>query len=77
MILPHTSGQEGMLVAERLRQVIEKNVMDTENAVFRITVSIGVAELSHDDLTIDDMIKRADQALYLAKNNGRNRVEIV
>lgn len=77
VILPHTSGQESMLVAERLRLVIEKNVMETENAFFFITVSIGVAELRHDDLSIDDIIKRADQALYLAKNNGRNRVERV
>jgi len=76
VILPHTSGQEAMLVAERLRQVIEKNVMETDNAVFFITVSIGVAEIKQDDLTIDDILRRADRALYAAKNQGRNRVEM-
>jgi len=76
IILPHTTGKEGVLVAERLRQVIEKNVMETDNAVFSITVSIGVSEIRDDDLTIDDVLKRADQALYCAKNKGRNRVEL-
>lgn len=76
VILPHTSGQEAALVADRLRRVIEKNVMETENAVFFITVSIGVSEIRSEDLTIDDLLKRADQALYSAKGKGRNRVEI-
>mgnify|MGYP000909940042 CR=1 FL=1 len=76
VILPHTSGQEAMLVAERLRQVIEKSIMETDNAVFFITVSIGVAEIRPEDITVDDILKRADHALYQAKNKGRNRVEL-
>ncbi|MGE5391733.1 MAG: diguanylate cyclase [Deltaproteobacteria bacterium] len=76
IILPHTSGKEAMLAAERLRQVIEKSIMESDNAVFFITVSIGVSEIKPDDLTIDDILKRADHALYKAKNNGRNRVEM-
>lgn len=76
IILPHTSAKEAMLVAERLREVIEKSVMETDNAVFFITVSIGVSEVRPEDLTMDDILKRADHALYQAKKNGRNRVEM-
>jgi diguanylate cyclase (GGDEF)-like protein len=42
-----------------------------------ITVSIGISSLKEDDKEVFDIIKRSDQALYAAKKNGRNQVQIL
>jgi two-component system, cell cycle response regulator len=63
-------------VAERLRQQIGEHEVAAEDQAFRVTVSIGVAAASPADRTLDQMLRRADQALYTAKNSGRNRVAV-
>jgi diguanylate cyclase (GGDEF)-like protein len=45
-----------------------------DEQVVRFTVSIGIACLRQDDVGIEAVLRRADEALYLAKNGGRNRV---
>lgn len=73
VLLPNSSLEESLLVAERLRQTIEKSDFDS---IERCTVSIGIAAL---DKRYDDAYKwldNADQALYQAKKEGRNRVNI-
>ena len=64
------------------RPLIEKIVREAMLAstpigegVLHITASIGVATLDKEDVGIETMLGRADEALYLAKNRGRNRVE--
>lgn len=71
VILPGTSLDSATQVAERMRKVIEKH---TFPVVERKTASFGVATF-HENDTMDHLIERADDALYRAKNAGRNRVE--
>ncbi len=59
-------------LAEKLRSEIEQNHFDFAE---RVTASFGVSVFSHGDLT-EDMLKRADTALYRAKKSGRNKIEI-
>lgn len=76
-ILPGLSEEQAMAVAERLRKIVaqpgEEN--GAEPAVC-ITVSIGIASQREGPFNLDELLSRADQALYLAKHNGRNRVEL-
>lgn len=73
--LPDTPLQAAAEVAERLRQKIATNPLHFEQSSFSITASIGVTCFNNADQSLADVIKRADIALYRAKNNGRNRVE--
>jgi len=67
-----SSKQELAALAERIRQNIEKLHIQDKNVCMRVTTSIGVAALEEDD-TSETLLKRADQALYQAKDEGRNR----
>jgi len=62
-------------VAERIRKDIKKCVMKYEGQDLQITCSIGLARFQKDD-TLEDSIKKADEALYTAKNAGRDQVKI-
>lgn len=73
VILPETDEEGALSLAEKLRDIINKHSF---GRVGPITASFGVA-ISADDINEDELITRADEALYLAKNNGRNRVEII
>jgi diguanylate cyclase (GGDEF)-like protein len=61
-------------VAERLRKCIAERVLDTKAGRVTVTVSLGVAALDDEHLTPETLFDRADQALYVAKQNGRDRV---
>lgn len=75
IVLPVTSPTDGKMIADRLRLAIAKNVIQSDGAEFSITVSIGLSILRPDDEKFDQVLARADQALYRAKQAGRNRVE--
>jgi diguanylate cyclase (GGDEF)-like protein len=64
-----------LAAAERIRQVVGESEIQFGDKVIQISMSIGVAIYYRGD-EINDLIVRADNALYAAKNNGRNRVEI-
>ncbi|MDD2267358.1 sensor domain-containing diguanylate cyclase [Sulfuricurvum sp.] len=70
IVCPGTDLQEIKILSERLRQKIAENNFAV---VDKVTVSIGITQYC-DNKSVDDMIKRADQALYIAKEHGRNRV---
>lgn len=74
-VLPETDLTSAMIPMERLRQAIESHSFKYGNESIKVTVSIGISAVTPDILLDDELIKRADQALYLAKQNGRNRVE--
>lgn len=72
IILPGTKLTDAANVAERLRATIADRQFREGEHEFQITVSIGVAMTVEDD-TPESLIKRADEALYHAKHQGRNR----
>ncbi|NVN91744.1 MAG: GGDEF domain-containing protein [Desulfuromonadales bacterium] len=76
MVMPQTELMGALVIAERLRQAIEEMDSPLDGHILKMTVSIGVAAWGpHSmDMTIDKLFKLADQALYTAKNSGRNRV---
>jgi len=79
-ILPETGADEAAGVAEKLRALIAEQTIETGNGPLQVTSSFGVASFSADDIRqtpdIDTIVKVADEALYKAKNGGRNRVEL-
>jgi diguanylate cyclase (GGDEF)-like protein len=76
VLLPETSLFEALHVAEKIRSTIDGATIRTEGAVHQVTVSIGIANVPHSIVSSAKMLfDAADQALYRAKNRGRNRVE--
>ena len=75
VFMPDTPLALAAEVAERLRLVLANtNIVLPEGEHIHITVSVGVTSILATDSHIDDLLKRADTALYEAKNSGRNRV---
>ncbi len=75
VMMPDTDLAKAYMVGERLRQCIASMPFDLPNgAKISVTASVGVASLEGVDDTQDGLVKRADQALYCAKRDGRNRV---
>lgn len=68
--LPSSKGEEALQIAERLRSNIEAHTFDER---FGVTCSFGVSEF-HTDMDFDTLLNRVDDALYRAKNEGKNRV---
>jgi two-component system, cell cycle response regulator len=75
LVLPYTDQEETIRVAERVRKVIEGRVFSQESRpeVVKVTVSLGIAFFPAQGFTPEEIIRKADQALYLAKNEGKNR----
>lgn len=73
VICPDTSPPAALQCAERIRKTFEAAAFTVENDKFHVTVSIGVAARGKSMPHFDQMLKAADQALYAAKAQGRNR----
>ncbi|MBU1001156.1 MAG: diguanylate cyclase [Proteobacteria bacterium] len=73
-VLPETNAIRAFATAERLREQLAGTIVDAGGQEIRFTVSIGVATLDEQDHCLDELLKRADDALYDAKRRGRNRV---
>lgn len=77
IILPQTDMKGGSIVAEQIRNAVSSGDLknnQTGESYGRITMSIGVGQYRSDDLP-NCLVQRADIALYLAKERGRNRIE--
>jgi diguanylate cyclase (GGDEF)-like protein len=74
LLLPETQMSQAQQVAERLRRQVETYDLSIAPHAIKATVSIGVAQTTPSMETIFELIKVADQALYTAKNSGRNQV---
>ncbi len=78
IILPETTRDDALRMAERLRNAVEEfGWIMLESGPARRTVSIGVASYPEDALNANDMVQRADEALYKAKRSGKNCVCIL
>jgi two-component system cell cycle response regulator len=74
IILPETPLDGAVSLAESLRQKVEENVFSFQADKIKVTISMGVAQLTDNDKVANELIKRADELLYTAKRSGRNRV---
>jgi len=77
LLLPETDLRSATHVAERLRSRIAEDTIRVGGEWIPVTASIGVAEASLTVGSFPDLMRRADAALYAAKRNGRNRVEVM
>lgn len=75
VLLPETALPQAADVAERLRREYSAASEQAKGLARRVTLSVGVTEWRDCDLGLEDLLLRADQALYRAKNSGRDRVE--
>ncbi|HZD89579.1 MAG TPA: sensor domain-containing diguanylate cyclase, partial [Pseudolabrys sp.] len=73
-ILPGADGLAAFAVGERLRQGVMDASLPAPQGSVQLTISAGIATLSRADASIEDLLRRADKALYAAKTNGRNRL---
>lgn len=75
LLLPDTPKANAEFVAERMRSQLANTTIKFEALELKITASFGVAEITSEDETLEQMLSRADHAMYDAKHSGRNRVK--
>ncbi|MBA4371445.1 MAG: hypothetical protein C0402_01140 [Thermodesulfovibrio sp.] len=73
VILPGTDGPGARIIAERLRESVREKTFSADGKTFNVSISIGIAVLPVDAKRKEELIEKADQALYHAKHNGRDQ----
>ena len=78
IVLPVTNAQKASLLAQRILESVSAIRLHTDHGPAAVTLSIGIAETIHapQDKSVEDVIRRADEAMYAAKQAGRNRAVI-
>jgi two-component system cell cycle response regulator len=77
VLLPNTDIEKARMVCERLRKVIGEHPFEYQSSPFNVTISVGVAMYHrHEDQSPVNLLEKADQALYQAKNSGGNKVVV-
>lgn len=76
LLMPETNKADAFEVVDRLRRTVERHLLLLEEAPFSITFSSGITELVSETDNLESMLRRADHALYVAKDAGRNRVVV-
>jgi len=75
LILPEASLESSFVIAERIRRLVENTSFEVGRAQVKITISMGISNFpSHRAKSKEELVKMADQALYDAKREGRNKV---
>jgi len=74
LLLPNTVEHDAFALCERLRHAVETTLVCHGNLSFQVQISIGLAQASPENQSIEELMGKADQALYEAKNGGRNLV---
>lgn len=76
LLLIEVEKNNAKKVAERLRRIITARPVTTEEGAITVTVTIGVTDLSGEIKDLPSLLERAEDALFLAKKEGQNRVEV-
>lgn len=76
VIFPSTSEEDAKVVSERIREAVENHLVEHEGEKLTVTISLGLAMLKSDSEEKDELIRRADEALYQSKEGGRNRLTL-
>ncbi|RFP12858.1 MULTISPECIES: EAL domain-containing protein [unclassified Duganella] len=76
VLLPHCPPDQALLIADQLRQSIKNFRFVWDHHTFELGVSIGLVEINHHSKSMTALLIAADQACYLAKERGRNRVHL-
>jgi len=74
LCLPETTLTQAGQLAEVIRRDIEASTLHTASSSIHITASFGVVEAVHPEVTLEELLSEADQALYTSKRSGRNTV---
>jgi diguanylate cyclase (GGDEF)-like protein len=77
LLLPETDNANALQVANKLCQLVAGHVVEYKDAQIQVTISAGVTTCNPTMDTLDDLLSRADRALYQAKRLGKNRLEVV
>lgn len=72
IVLNDTNSSDAIIVAEKIRTTIENTVFNYKDITVRVTVSIGVTNLTDDIKDVNELLEKVDKNLYKAKNKGRN-----
>ncbi len=76
ILFSNTDIKNGEILSEKLRLLIENNIQIQEILSYNLTISVGITQfLNNDD--VDTIIKRSDDAMYLSKNTGKNKVTVL
>ncbi|MGB4499409.1 MAG: GGDEF domain-containing protein, partial [Methylococcaceae bacterium] len=76
MLLPNTDKESALILIEQLREIIQTTGFNANGKAVPITISCGLTDFLEED-TEDSLFERADKALYEAKNQGRNRCNVL
>lgn len=77
IVMPETDADQACELCGRIRRLVEEHPFHTGSEEIRISVSSGISTVTKDlRKTVEELVKQADEALYCAKKNGRNRVEL-
>ncbi|MGB9521496.1 MAG: GGDEF domain-containing protein, partial [Anaerolineales bacterium] len=74
ILLPDTASHQALILADRIRQKVAQEPFSISGQQIQITISIGIVDYNGED-DLMRLLEKADQAMYLAKQNGRNRIE--
>jgi diguanylate cyclase (GGDEF)-like protein len=77
IILPETAGDQAYIALERLRQSLTSQPIEHDGNSISVTISCGIASLAGKAESLEQLMERADQALYQAKQAGRNCVSVI
>lgn len=76
VLLPLSDAQQGRIVAETMQQNVAQLNMKLPQSLEPVTISLGIAEIPHDEQDLNSAVARADGALFRAKRAGRGQIEV-